>query len=509
MRVLPSALTTPELLTLIFECCDSESNKANALVCKLWATVGRPVIWRELTGSGFKILLRKLAPWTFTRPFEPPGSLDQPHFLEFSRLVRSLRVVADPAADTVPVLNFILNAQPAVTIPNLLTLTCSVNNGGEDFFEQLCTFVKPELKRCTLNLPYKCSDKIVGRALQSLSGLTYLHLRERHTETMGVLFTALQELPSLATLVLPRYTLTPHALVLLSTLPALREIKYHSQHYESEEGCSLDHPEPPCLSSGAFPSLTALTITQCPIQLARFTEDPHFPVHIRSLSIEVYECMGDEDAPNLPYTAIASRCTQLTEVVLRHPSRNFGPIFSEIEVFFVHKLTRLHISSYLPVDFSAEEVETLIHSLVSIEYLHLDLDLGMDDGPDTCLVGPFTFHHLAEFVRHCPRLRELGINLDTHQCYRPAAPHDPLPPSPLHRLDVGWSDLPFEFQNSTAIALAQILPNGCEVVSVCDPRDFGQSWDYVIDFLPSLRALKDFAEQQERAKCARASFVTL
>ncbi|KAG6906613.1 hypothetical protein DXG01_012950 [Tephrocybe rancida] len=328
---------------------------------------------------------------------------------------------------------------------------------------------------------------------QLLSGLAHLKIG---TYNNGVqphlpgLPALLRHLLCLETIELPQYTATCQFLEALSVLPALESI-VTSPVEDPVERCNGLHPESPSLQRGAFPMLTSLTISECASQVIHLLESRHFPTTITSLTLETF--FRDEDDP-ARLAIFVEKCTDLNEVSIRDDSEHSRPQFRWLKGLLSTTLTRLEVKSYWALDLDASDINSLIHSLPSIEILYLNTSSVVDR--DYRPHKPFTFNNLPAFFRYCPKLRELGITVGASRPYD-IIEDASLPPSQLQILQVGSSWLDPEFVCASAAFLAQVLPRKC---CVCyEDTTHMETWRTLIEMLHYLRMALDLGEARCRA----------
>ncbi|KAG6824865.1 hypothetical protein H0H92_005588 [Tricholoma furcatifolium] len=188
------------------------------------------------------------------------------------------------------------------------------------------------------------------------------------------------------------------------------------------------------LLDGAFPVLSALIISGCSHRLSQMLNEEHLPYNVSSLTVENMKSNGDD----LCYWEMAKRFSKVTELVLRDDTEDQSMPFASLRPFLRHNLTRLTLSTYLPLAFQSFDIEEIIRSLPLVEHLDLGTRLKRMNGDSP--VGTITLNHFVLFARHCPRLITFGVMVNT-------------------------SVRNFEDVDSAAILLSELLPIGCEVVS--------------------------------------------
>ncbi|KAG5732412.1 hypothetical protein E4T56_gene11330 [Termitomyces sp. T112] len=463
-----SVLTSTELLSHIFWFSDKNSVAKSMRVCQFWEAVGKPRIWRDLERpDGLKCLLWKLAPWNFTGPFTVPDHQDWSQFLQYTNLVHFLCVktygnlLAQMNETLALILEFISANRPAFEVfPNLCGLDIVVDD-QQYLLQPSISLLHSGVRHWTIDFP-RYPNRIepfhIVLPVQRLSGLACVEIG-RGVEAHDFLATCigLEQLPCLASVVLPSHHVTSGVLQVLSRCSALQEIRTNDDDggYGS---CDMKHLLSHALRNGAFPNLSSLTLSACSVHLSQLLDDQHFPFHIRSLGIETHEC--EENMWHPIYEKVVARCQGVTELMLRDIIRDVPSSFTSIKAFLSYSLTRLEIDSSKPLTYSQAEIERLIHSLPMIEILQL--------APYPRLTGEsfgtFTFNHIPLFARHCRKLIRLAILLDTSQRWDDL-PENTMTFAALRELDLGMSFALSFFAEASAVFklfLPKLLPSNCQ-----------------------------------------------
>ncbi|KAG6914331.1 hypothetical protein DXG01_000969 [Tephrocybe rancida] len=329
-----------------------------------------------------------------------------------------------------------------------------------------------------------------------LSSLLYLEIKAVDLKNPHTSLAVLKELPCLSTIVLPRYSATLAVLSVLSTFPALRDIKTNTSGPLVQD-CKNEHPRGPHFSSGAFPLLTSLAVSGCPQHMIYLTANEYFPSYVRSLTVETFCCADLENHSPDATLMLAKKCETISNFVMRDIWEGFAPSFTDLRSFLSEKLTQLKVESYMPLWYGVADLESLISSLPAIESLYLNpTPFHPIDDHDH---GSFVLNDITSLLRGCPKLRELGILLDTSEPYDPV-PQDIGLTSKLQELHVGSSKLAPLLVDSVANFFARLLPRYCAVTY--NANDSG-SWDSLSSTLASLRSLMRFTEQRQRLMWTR------
>ncbi|KAH0578808.1 hypothetical protein H2248_003003 [Termitomyces sp. 'cryptogamus'] len=253
------ALSTPELLHLIFSFSTSYSVAIGTQVCKFWSEVAKPVLWRAIDSDAqFEGLLRVLAPWDFHIKFTRPRSPDWPRFLGCSRLVHTLTIdwTNDIMISTLySVLEFIFESRPASDVfPTLHTLKCIAYEDTR----HLSIFFHPGVKRWLIDfVNYESRNDpsmplISINLVQSLSGLVELEIkRDIIVDDLLSTLIPLKDLLCLRIVVLPYDTASYAVLKTLSMFQTLQEIRSRPGSYP--RACRGKHSLPRPFTKGVFP----------------------------------------------------------------------------------------------------------------------------------------------------------------------------------------------------------------------------------------------------------------
>ncbi|KAG6815226.1 hypothetical protein H0H87_003879, partial [Tephrocybe sp. NHM501043] len=484
-----NVLTTPELVSLIFEFSTKGSTANGMLVCTLWAGVGKPRLWRELAEDDIDGLLRLIVSWTYEPPAAPklavnnltkyiehfviltlllqiPRLVDWGRFLQYSSLVYHLSLDASVQSDKMnrvraTVLKFIAESHPLHEVfPNLQTLTCIAEE--EEVFRPFIAVLHSGVTHLALVVPPASEMGGISTPVQSLFSLVYLEFyRIDIFDDLRPALAVFQQLPSLAIIVLPSQAATYAMLETLSKFPALEEIEISPSAFTSVGyRCNTKHPDSHSFDGCAFPVLTALTISGCPNQLSQLVDDENFPFHVQTLTIEIVQCRSD---PVRALQKIAAKCSQVTNLTLLDTMDAVPSPFSLLRPFVTHNLTKLRVDAKCPLSYALSEIEELAQSLVMLEYLSLDY-LVQETTPI-----PFnpalTFDHLPIFSRHCLKLSQFEINIDISQpCGQSLS--DIVPFSALRELNLLGSFVYFRdlFNlESAATLLSELLPSYCRL----------------------------------------------
>ncbi|KAG6910474.1 hypothetical protein DXG01_010399 [Tephrocybe rancida] len=498
----PTALTIHELLSRIFLFASQQSIATSMQVSSFWATVGKPELWRVLdTRRDLEGLLKILLPWTEGFEFWPVSdeeakAIDWDRFLTFSTLVHHLRVSEDELDDTqkivASVLGFISRTHAVSTVfPNLRTLQCPIDEVMlQPTLDLLHTGVQ-SLYLVHQEYPYITDPLRDLIPCKQLSSLVYLEVfGYDEIEDLLPTFLVLQQLPHLATIVLPSHTMNTTMLGVLSLYPALKEI--NTKRNPDSHPCDGKHLLIRQLKKDAFPVLTSLTISVCTSQLSEILDNEHFPSEIESLVLESVDCRDDLPVVEV-YSKLAQKFGTASKLQLCDVVKTEASSFTSLRPFLHWNLTQLKVETPPgnPLSYNCAEMEELLHSLPMIEIL--DLQGGfLFSYPST--VETFTINHLPLFARHCPKLLRFNIGLDaTKPCN--TLPHDIIPFAALQTFDLGWT---FEFESFdddevAATLFSKLLPHYTEVMSHWSkaPLSFYRA-------LAQLRDRKEVADRLER-----------
>ncbi|KAG6873643.1 hypothetical protein C0995_013149 [Termitomyces sp. Mi166 len=225
-------------------------------------------------------------------------------------------------------------------------------------------------------------------------------------------------------------------------------------------------------------------------------DDEFFPVHIESLALETMECGDDDQTWTELHKTTAKRCQDITDLTL-YQGVDFDKAasYADLKASFSFKLTQLKIQNYLPLQYTAQELEDLACSLPSLEILEL-----APNPSNLGSLGTFSLDHLLLFAQHCPKLVRFGTWIGAARYC--VAPPNSVPFLALQELDVGKSPLESCGVDDVAIFLAQILPWTCEMKweGWKIDKKGGDNWKALRLLLSGLRTVMQVADRRARAE---------
>ncbi|KAG6816984.1 hypothetical protein H0H87_001052 [Tephrocybe sp. NHM501043] len=446
-------------------------------VCKFWAAVGKPHLWRDLNSRRDLVGLLKLLPYEFssrnpTFTVGDPSALDQKladaafrqkpayidweKFIEHSSLVHRLEVSTphttfQPRSAIPSILDFISQSRDVADIfPNLETLNCDI---GPSDVRQAFSLLHSGVKQWIFNVPqypYEVSPRSLI-PIERLSRLAYLEIGiSTIIPHLIPTFVALQDLPCVRTIVLSAYKVQPDILQALSRWPAL--VKILTRRDSGPRICKDNHSCTPSFDKQSFPALTTLSMSGCPYQLQKLMDNEYLPYHVQAIVVERLRCSETKLMAPIAYKSIVAKFPNITSVVLRDAD------FSSLRPFLLtYNLTNLTVEPGEDgLFYDSAEIFHLAQSLTRVE----TLSLGTKN-------GSFTFNHLHLFSRHCIKLVDLSIVLDPSEACVPIPP-EAVPFLSLRVLDLGPSFFDpdtFTEVNGASAILLQLLPNGCKIRS--------------------------------------------
>jgi hypothetical protein len=308
---------------------------------------------------------------------------------------------------------------------------------------------------------------------------------------------AIKSLEHLETINLPPFNLSAQIVEALSVLPNLLEVKCQELGQ-----ARIPSPIPPSnihFSQGAFRSLRGLwLIVDVPSTIVLLNQE-FFPSQIQELSLampinqhptavhELLEVIANK-CPMLETFSFSDRTREDLDDTPSLTLKDISPILS------YPRLKSLKIRHSLPLALGKSDIEGLASSLTLIESLCLnELPAVLDRSHGLPLDA------LSSFARHCPRLKWLGLLVDTTlksttdiQSFRA-----------LQRLSMGYSHI--EDYKPVVYFLAKICPPGCEVEGESFWGDYKESeqWTRVNEVLPLLITMRTELEMKETQESGR------
>lgn len=475
-----------------------------ARVCQTWYNIAASLIWKRLPDA--QALFRLLAPLLITEDlrvvfFRPLTSQDWVRFDSYARRVRELHQLETCAQALHPALmmEVLVTRRPSEILPRLRHLhlhPCTLDSAS--------LFLHSTLTSLTISHAEKCP--LLGALLSSLPTKTpglanfSLHADVTHAPAAEVeksLAEALSKLPSLTSLHLPPWWVTPAIADTAASCPNLRDFL---SSYTVAEWMTLDESAgfrsmmSTSLPADSFPSLTNLTI---PMPFPRATkvllQGDYFSKLTRfQVASPWIESPG---AYRALLATLSTRCPNL-EILSLTMSPVYPPThdFAAITFEDLKPVTRLSGLQYLylhyprPLQITAEDVVAIARTLPSIAVLSLNPTPNIDD------VSPLGVGVISPLLALCPKLYDLKLYMNT------ADEHIPPPPSDeasrraaaasaeltgLETLDAGSSSVSSPI--AVAIFLSRVLPSRCSV----DASERGvDAWAEVSRLIPAFRQVR-------------------
>ncbi|KAJ7650397.1 hypothetical protein FB45DRAFT_17131 [Roridomyces roridus] len=481
-------LQIPELLALVFQFLDPESQCAGLLVCKRWSEIALDALWRVVDDLHrlFSILGPLHQPEDHAGADVPyafvsaPNADDWARFEKYSRRIRRLMYNSESVPRLSPTVfedlartRTSLNLAPNVNMLSWLApLRWSV------------MFMHPNVKHLVLHLPedfvtMESPSTYVRDIVTRMSNLTCLDLRTNipmHDieDSMGLL---LQSLVKLRKVVLPRFAFTTRIAEIVAELEDLGCVEFQ---YWPEQGCGDPGDTmafKPTLKLGCFPSLWYLAATITIDCATDFMSSSLAPTNLTSLYVDS-RLVETPESVNRLLTVLAENCQLLESLSIitlidesmpfqslddvpsteRINASTLGPLqrFPNLTIFeFIHQN---------PLDMT--NFEDMARSWPSLRKLILNNEPLISDRPPS-----LTLKSLLPFARYCPELEHLGVFIDATTGDLPASyPPDffPRPFAKLVHLSMGISHI--TEPGPVALFLSHLCPLNVKI-------DYGVTWD--------------------------------
>ncbi|KAG6874528.1 hypothetical protein C0992_007608, partial [Termitomyces sp. T32_za158] len=318
-----------------------------------------------------------------------------------------------------------------------------------------------------------------------IQNLTFLAIQKwDDLENLQDSITVFADLPKLQKLILPFYAAQAGVLEVASTFPALQSLQSHSFGWPSI--CDpQDHPPVvvPKFIKGCFPTLKAITVAGCQRAVEAILNHPFFPNSVNSISIDLIPCSFN--CFTQLHKSVATICPDITSYCLyTNKPEEKRLSFEGLQPLFSCNLKYLDIVVFEPLSFSPAELLELASSFPEIEEMHLNEHNPKGSG--------ITLDMLLTISRCCPKLRILGVALDTTKPSNEDMLHIVPFNNNLEKLEVGWSPLSSKDAGEVAMFLAQVLPSHCKFLF---KRSNKKTWDILMSILPALRMMKDLGRR--------------
>ncbi|KAG6847893.1 hypothetical protein H0H93_005137 [Arthromyces matolae] len=476
-----------ELLTDIFGELDNKCNATNMRVCREWALVTRPVLWKNVdTFPHFKAFLDILGDWPWKKNAEQlPGVLNWARFLEYANMVQSLTAISSDSI-VLRILQFMSMTRPVFELtPKLQSLICVIEYEDDSLAlpALLSNFCHSNLNRLVIDFKVSVwnilpsSIPVVRMTnLRSLEIKAYDAAEVRTIMDLSELIAALRPLVHLRTLTLPRYTVDAHIFTALSVLPSLREITSNNTGPSSgfrsrvtEFTISNNPDDLLSLTPGAFPSLRKLTLSGTTRSMHSLVENRFFPTEIESLVIEAVGASQEYLYQGFSET-LHRTCKSLRQLTIRdmrpalyHRNQGF-----DLKPGLTWNLTELRLTFFDTLRTSDENILNIASSMPHMVHLYLN-PMPMEVNHQ---YFPSITSALGGFSMHCPKLKQLGIPFETRGIGTVDMAN--LVPFPaLEVLEVGASRLHISDVNGVSTLLAEMLPNTTHFLHMSSHRAWG------------------------------------
>ncbi|KAG8215667.1 hypothetical protein J3R82DRAFT_7541 [Butyriboletus roseoflavus] len=527
----PSAhrvLFISELLDIIFNFLDRDSNVRNACVCKRWSNIALDIVWKEVDDLLHLFrLLKPIRPQedAFEYVFETlPEASDWSKFEKYASRVRSFKFRPENyELEIWPLLDDVARTRTSLEIlPNMHTL------------EWIYT-TPAHMERCKLFLHRRLRHLSVTTPSQLLHPrpdfYTDLCARAPHLRTLALFVTypgkpidaelriLLQNLPELEKITLPEFHYTSAVIEELSRAKNISVVDF-SQDLKLGYGNPTNVASfAPVLTDGAFPCLRELNLSARIDDLDRFFHSSFAPIHLTTLYVNSYT----DHTPTEVHTflnTLSQQCQLLSKLNLQlyYKDLPFDNLAGERLSYDTIKpiLTFPNLSSFeivhkYPLRITLDELEDMASKWPNLESLMLNAEpLFLDEDAFT-----LDLRALLPFAKHCPRLRLLGLYINATEAEIPSS-YAPLESfGALQTFSVGTSQV----RDTSAVAtfLSRICPSRCSLEMGITWTEFGcqdnrvlpnglqsplqkrcLAWRAVEGLLPALIQLR--REEKERSR---------
>ncbi|KAH0835433.1 hypothetical protein J3R83DRAFT_9064 [Lanmaoa asiatica] len=537
--VLPAhrVLFITELLDIIFNFLDRDTNVTNACVCKRWSEIALDVVWKEVDDlldlfrllkpisfqleyvSGLRLLLLCQTPTSSSylpQCFDTlPEASDWSRFEKYASRVRSFKFrEATCDLDIYSLLDDVARTRTSLEIlPNMHTLEWIYTSPA--YMERCKLFLHRRLRHLSVTAPSQLPPR--------LDFYTDLCARAPHLRTLSLLSASpayLSTLSFLNKIVLPEFHYTSAVVEELSRAKNIAVVDFSQDLKLGFGNPSNVASFAPVLKEGAFPCLRELNLSARIDDLDRFFRSSFAPIHITTLYVNSYTDHTPTEVHTLLVT-LSQQCQLLSKLNLQlyHkvlPS-NLPPDQQLSYDTLKPILTFPNLSSFelvhkYPLKITLDELEDLASKWPNLECLMLNAEpLFLNEDALT-----LDLRALLPFARHCPRLRTLGLYINATEAEIPSS-YTPLEPfsTAFHTLSVGTSQV----RDTSAVAtfLSRIFPPRCNVEMGITWTEFGREddrslpvdlryplqkrcvgWQAVEKLLPALIQLR--REEKERSR---------
>ncbi|RDB19759.1 hypothetical protein Hypma_013234 [Hypsizygus marmoreus] len=500
------ALTIPELLENIFLHADQVSVLRSLFVCKQWYIIGRSVLWRNVEGPkhfrGLVLLLGRLLGFDDDETDTTQVAFVRyPQAVAWSRFEKHAHCVRVMSLKDLQkyreVFHVMAEAKPSFALfPNLRTLKYTATH--EDI-QHCIHFLHSNVKRFIFsttgppNYPpqkkqlYYDHLRFLVDAIPRMSAIQHIEFiidSSSNDITIDRFVGVIKHIPTLESVVLPRYTLTASILAEFASLPRLSILQTQSG---AEGSWTASDPFEPDLPPDSFPALKKLTLSATPLNVARFLSQHPVAARLHTLALDLDE-VEPEGLPTLLHT-VASRCTALCAISIERRGSN------SFELNWDSIIPPLTLNSFAPILRRAALTDIKIEHEGLFRFTPAELNdfAGRIPHVERLVLHGLPTSHLSEirlpdllvFARRCPALTTLGLVID-------ASKVDDLPSvnlpefKSLRCLDLGGSYIGSD-TDSVSFFLARICPLGCKLETWEN-----QEWRPVIDVVPLLVKMRVF-----------------
>ncbi|KZV65052.1 hypothetical protein PENSPDRAFT_690245 [Peniophora sp. CONT] len=468
-----AALSTPELIDMVFAYMPREGNTATALVCKQWLEISRDHIWFEVDVP--KELFALLAPIEMLEDTGEPEFVRTPDETDWERFkpyaIRVRRLLCNRAKNiSHPMTEAFLRSRsrPNPILPNLRVFGWDMasSDPSQAYLASFhLLFLHPGIRTLGLyNMPrewitwpvYDLRQFALDIAHLS-PGITTLDVRPRNAGFESATLELVTRLTALQYVGMAQTLLTTNMVQALSRLPHIKKVctvldamevwDYGPDHDLDDPG----HYTYPSLDDGAFRSLRVIHLCLSLEDATSLLANRCFPsFQLCDLRLRAAACANNA-AVRAFMSAFAAHCIRATSLVLilyppEYVTRDDADQVLEALDYITIKplrqathLQRLVIHHSIPVSISEDNLLELIEPLKELHTFVLVPRPDWREGPYGA-PGPseFGWQTLNTIIQNLPHLKETGL-----YCDLTLASHDLRPPScRLQSFSLGTTPLP-------------------------------------------------------------------